>query len=144
MNFKSTVQICQIACALPENNLSKISQRKCCKPFRGICEVKFDEDAEGESILKDIWKSTGPSTREKKREKMVVKVYGPDYANPKRVLVCLIEKGVEFETVPVDLFKGEQKAPEFLKLQPFGSVPVIQDGDYTLFGKALYSWIFTL
>ncbi|KAK3404937.1 glutathione S-transferase F9 [Eucalyptus grandis] len=64
---------------------------------------------------------------------MVVKVYGTDAAAPKRVLVCLIEKGVEFETVPVDLFKGEQKAPEFLKLQPFGSVPVIQDGDYTLF-----------
>ncbi|KAL3715215.1 hypothetical protein ACJRO7_007019 [Eucalyptus globulus] len=29
---------------------------------------------------------------------MVVKVYGPDAAAPKRVLVCLIEKGVEFET----------------------------------------------
>ncbi|XP_030446610.2 glutathione S-transferase F9-like [Syzygium oleosum] len=64
---------------------------------------------------------------------MVVKVYGPDYASPKRVLVCLIEKGVEFETVPIDLFKGEHKAPEFVKLQPFGSVPVVQDGDYTLF-----------
>ncbi|XP_030446658.2 glutathione S-transferase F9-like [Syzygium oleosum] len=64
---------------------------------------------------------------------MVVKVYGPDYASPKRVLVCLIEKGVEFETVPIDLFKGEHKVPEFVKLQPFGSVPVVQDGDYTLF-----------
>lgn len=117
----------------------------CATWFNRLIRASFiNPDAEGESILKDIWKSTGPSTREKKREKMVVKVYGPDYANPKRVLVCLIEKGVEFETVPVDLFKGEQKAPEFLKLQPFGSVPVIQDGDYTLFGKALYSWIFTL
>ncbi|XP_048137985.1 glutathione S-transferase F9-like [Rhodamnia argentea] len=64
---------------------------------------------------------------------MVVKVFGPDYGNPKRVLVCLIEKGVEFETVPLDILKGENRAPEFLKLQPFGSVPVIQDGDYTLF-----------
>ncbi|KAL3715216.1 hypothetical protein ACJRO7_007020 [Eucalyptus globulus] len=64
---------------------------------------------------------------------MVVKVYGPDYASPKRVLVCLIEKGVEFETVGVDLFKGEHKAPEYLELQPFGSLPVVQDGDYTLF-----------
>ena len=48
---------------------------------------------------------------------MAVKVYGPDYASPKRVLVCLIEKGVEFETVPIDLFKGEHQTPEFLKLQ---------------------------
>ncbi|XP_030538616.1 glutathione S-transferase F10-like [Rhodamnia argentea] len=64
---------------------------------------------------------------------MVVKLYGPDSAASNRVLVCLIEKGVEFETVPVDLFKGEQRAPEFLKLQPFGAVPVVQDGDCTLF-----------
>ncbi|KAJ7965047.1 Glutathione S-transferase [Quillaja saponaria] len=63
---------------------------------------------------------------------MVVKVYGPAYASPKRVLVCLIEKEIEFETVPVDIFKGEHKDPEFLKLQPFGVLPLIQDGDYTL------------
>ncbi|RDX68956.1 Glutathione S-transferase F9 [Mucuna pruriens] len=64
---------------------------------------------------------------------MVVKVYGPDYANPKRVIVCLIEKEIEFETVHVDGFKGEHKQPEYLKLQPFGLLPVIQDGDYTLY-----------
>ncbi|KAF5732511.1 hypothetical protein HS088_TW17G00038 [Tripterygium wilfordii] len=64
---------------------------------------------------------------------MVVKVYGPNYASPKRVIVCLIEKGIEFETVPVDLFKGENKSPEYLELQPFGELPVIQDGDYILF-----------
>ncbi|TKY46767.1 Glutathione S-transferase F9 [Spatholobus suberectus] len=64
---------------------------------------------------------------------MVVKVYGPDYANPKRVLVCLIEKEIEFETVHVDGFKGEHKQPEYLKLQPFGLLPVVQDGDYTLY-----------
>ncbi|CAL8138279.1 unnamed protein product [Prunus armeniaca] len=29
--------------------------------------------------------------------------------------------------------EGEHKDPEFLKLQPFGQVPVIQDGDYTLY-----------
>ncbi|TKY46766.1 Glutathione S-transferase F10 [Spatholobus suberectus] len=64
---------------------------------------------------------------------MVVKVYGPTYGCPKRVLVCLIEKEIEFETVHVDLFKGENKEPEFLKLQPFGLLPVIQDDDYTLY-----------
>ncbi|KAM1010624.1 hypothetical protein ACFX2C_046079 [Malus domestica] len=64
---------------------------------------------------------------------MVVKVYGPFYALPKRVLVCLVEKEIEFETSPIDLFKGEHKTPEFLKLQPFGQVPVMQDGDYTLY-----------
>ena len=48
---------------------------------------------------------------------MVVKVYGPHCASTKRVLVCLLEKEVEFEVIPVDLTKGEQKNPEFLKLQ---------------------------
>lgn len=102
--------------------------------------IYYKERVDPERYLEINWSID----EREEEEKMVVKVYGPHYANPKRVLVCLIEKGVEFETVPVDLFKGEQKAPEFLKLQPFGSVPVIQDGDYTLFGKALYSWIFTL
>ncbi|KAL9422924.1 hypothetical protein AB3S75_035083 [Citrus x aurantiifolia] len=50
---------------------------------------------------------------------MVVKVYGPAYASPKRVIVCLIEKQIEFETAPVDLIKGEHRNPEYLKLQSF-------------------------
>lgn len=65
---------------------------------------------------------------------MVVKVYGPTYGCSKRVLACLFEKEIEFETVDIDLFKGEHKQPDFLKLQPFGEVPLIQDGDFTLYG----------
>ncbi|CAN6455518.1 unnamed protein product [Victoria cruziana] len=65
---------------------------------------------------------------------MAVKVYGAAYAScARRVLACLIEKGVDFEIIPVDLLTGEQKKPEFLQLQPFGMVPVIQDGDFTLY-----------
>ncbi|KAF6139613.1 hypothetical protein GIB67_033617 [Kingdonia uniflora] len=64
---------------------------------------------------------------------MVVKVYGPPYASARRVLVCLIEKEVKFEIVPVDILKGENKDPKFLKLQPFGEIPVIEDGDFTLY-----------
>ncbi|KAK4278936.1 hypothetical protein QN277_016708 [Acacia crassicarpa] len=37
---------------------------------------------------------------------MVVKVYGPRTASTKRVLLVLIEKGIEFETVDVDVSKG--------------------------------------
>ncbi|XP_027933498.1 glutathione S-transferase F9-like [Vigna unguiculata] len=64
---------------------------------------------------------------------MVVKVYGQDYASTKGVILCLIEKEVEFETVHVDGFKGEHKQPEYLKLQPFGLFPVVEDGDYVLY-----------
>nr|BCD52748.1 glutathione S-transferase [Gentiana triflora x Gentiana scabra]BCD52750.1 glutathione S-transferase [Gentiana triflora x Gentiana scabra] len=65
---------------------------------------------------------------------MAVKVYGPVTAGcPQRVIVCLIEMGVEFETVHIDLVSGEHKKPDFLLLQPFGQVPVIEDGDFRLF-----------
>lgn len=36
------------------------------------------------------------------------------------------------ELIDVDLVKGEQKAPDFLKRNPFGQVPVIEDGHVTL------------
>ncbi|KAJ4903305.1 Glutathione S-transferase F9 [Raphanus sativus] len=64
---------------------------------------------------------------------MVLKVYGPHFASPKRALVTLIEKGVPFETIPVDLMKGEHKQPAYLALQPFGTVPAVVDGDYKIF-----------
>ncbi|XVE77491.1 hypothetical protein DITRI_Ditri13aG0066900 [Diplodiscus trichospermus] len=65
---------------------------------------------------------------------MVVKVYGPVRAAcVQRVLLCLLEKDVEFEIVHVDLDAGEHKAPDFLLRQPFGQVPAIEDGDLKLF-----------
>ncbi|KAJ6752716.1 GLUTATHIONE S-TRANSFERASE RHO [Salix koriyanagi] len=65
---------------------------------------------------------------------MAVKVYGPATAVcPQRVMVCLLEKGVEFDLVHVDLDSGEQKLPEFLLKQPFGQVPVVEDGDFRLY-----------
>ena len=49
---------------------------------------------------------------------MAVKVYGPVTAGcPQRVLVCLVEMGVDFEVVHVDLETGDHKKPEFLPLQ---------------------------
>ncbi|KAJ6290819.1 hypothetical protein OIU76_027870 [Salix suchowensis] len=65
---------------------------------------------------------------------MAVKVYGPATAVcPQRVMVCLLEKGVEFDLVHVDLDSSEQKLPEFLLKQPFGQVPVVEDGDFRLY-----------
>ncbi|HEX6707890.1 MAG TPA: glutathione S-transferase [Albitalea sp.] len=37
--------------------------------------------------------------------------------------------GLPFEKIEVDLARGAQKTPEFLALNPFGQVPVIEDGD---------------
>ncbi|XP_059624629.1 glutathione S-transferase F11-like [Cornus florida] len=65
---------------------------------------------------------------------MVVKVYGAiKAACPQRVLACLVELGVDFELIHIDLETGEHKSPEFLLRQPFGQVPAIEDGDLKLF-----------
>jgi glutathione S-transferase len=53
--------------------------------------------------------------------------------NCQRVKVVLAEKKLPYETVPVDLKKGEQKKPEYLKLNPYGKVPVLIDGATVLY-----------
>lgn len=53
--------------------------------------------------------------------------------NCQRVKVVLAEKKLPYETIPVDLKKGEQKKAEFLKLNPYGKVPVIIDGATVLY-----------
>lgn len=50
-----------------------------------------------------------------------------------RVKVVLEEKKLSYETVPVDLKRNEQKKPEFLKLSPYGKVPVIVDGETVVY-----------
>jgi len=53
--------------------------------------------------------------------------------NCQRVKVVLAEKKLPYETVPVDLKKGEQKKPDYLKLNPYGKVPVLIDGAAVLY-----------
>ena len=53
--------------------------------------------------------------------------------NCQRVKVVLAEKKLPYEAIPVDLKKGEQKKPDFLKLNPHGKVPVIIDGATVLY-----------
>jgi len=57
--------------------------------------------------------------------------------NCQRVKIALHEKGLRYDTVPVDLQKGEQKKPEFLKLNPYGKVPVIVDEGTVLFESCI-------
>ncbi|KAK9076946.1 hypothetical protein SSX86_005281 [Deinandra increscens subsp. villosa] len=46
-----------------------------------------------------------------------------------RVRIALNLKGLDYEYKAVNLLKGEQKSPEFLKLNPIGYVPALVDGD---------------
>ena len=53
--------------------------------------------------------------------------------NPMKVALFLEEAGLPYEPIPVDTRKGEQFAPEFTALNPNNKVPVIVDGDATVF-----------
>ncbi len=57
--------------------------------------------------------------------------------NCQRVKVALEEKKIPYEILPVDLRKGEQKKPDFLKLNPYGKVPVIIDGETVLYESCI-------
>ncbi|MCL7031928.1 hypothetical protein MKW94_023135 [Papaver nudicaule] len=65
---------------------------------------------------------------------MALKLYGiPMSTCTTRAMICLHEKEVEFELVPVDLYTGEHKQPSYLSKNPFGQVPLLEDDDLTLF-----------
>ncbi|OJA20701.1 hypothetical protein AZE42_12978 [Rhizopogon vesiculosus] len=56
----------------------------------------------------------------------MVKLYGfPTSTCTRLVALVCKEKEVPYELIPVDLTKGEQKAPDFVAKQPFGQVPYI-------------------
>lgn len=53
--------------------------------------------------------------------------------NPTKVALFLEEAGIAFEPKPVDTRKGEQFAPDFVKLNPNAKVPVIVDNGKVVF-----------
>ncbi len=53
--------------------------------------------------------------------------------NPMKVALFLEEAGLDYEAVPVDTRKGDQHAPGFSALNPNSKVPVIVDGEATVF-----------
>ena len=56
--------------------------------------------------------------------------------NPMKVALFLEEAGLPYEAIPVDTRKGEQHQPAFTALNPNAKVPVIVDGDTTVFDSS--------
>lgn len=63
----------------------------------------------------------------------MLKFYYSLAPNPMKVALFLEEAGLEYEAIPVDTRKGQQHMPEFKALNPNAKVPVIVDGEATVF-----------
>lgn len=68
----------------------------------------------------------------------MIKLYTyPASSNSRKVRVVLLEKGLEFERVTIDLSKREQKSPEYLKIHPFGTVPALDDEGFIVYDSTI-------
>ncbi len=57
--------------------------------------------------------------------------------SPRRVRIFLAEKGIEYETVPVDTPNKAHLEADFLTLNPWATVPVLQLDDGTCISEAI-------
>ncbi|UEM23029.1 glutathione S-transferase family protein [Skermanella mucosa] len=63
----------------------------------------------------------------------MIRLYFHYTPNPMKVALFLEEAGLDYEVVPVDTFKGEQHSPDFLKVNPNGKLPAIEDDGVPVF-----------
>ncbi|AEC21681.1 putative glutathione S-transferase protein [Pusillimonas sp. T7-7] len=62
----------------------------------------------------------------------MMKLYGLGPTRSLRARWALQELDAEFEFVPVNILAGENRHPDFLRLNPTGKLPVLVDGDLVL------------
>jgi glutathione S-transferase len=68
----------------------------------------------------------------------MIKLYTfPPSTNSRKVRIALLEKGLEFERINVDLSKREQKNPEYLRIHPFGQVPALDDEGFVIYDSTV-------
>jgi GST-like protein len=66
----------------------------------------------------------------------MLKFYFSGAPNPTKIALFLEEAGMPYEAIPVDTRKGDQHKPDFMKINPNAKVPVIVDGDTTVFDSS--------
>ncbi|KAJ7071628.1 glutathione S-transferase [Mycena amicta] len=65
---------------------------------------------------------------------MTMNIYGSKLATcTRRVATVCHELQIPFELIEVNVMNGENKTAEFLKYQPFGQIPYIDDDGFNLF-----------
>lgn len=65
-----------------------------------------------------------------------MKLYYSQYSRAHRPRWVLEELGVPYELQRIDISKGEQKSPEYLKVHPLGQLPALQDEGKVLIESA--------
>ena len=60
--------------------------------------------------------------------------------SPRRARIFIAEKGIQVETIEVDLRAGEHLKEEFVALNAYGTVPVLQLEDGTCFTSTTAIW----
>lgn len=61
-------------------------------------------------------------------------VYGPTYSTYVRTTrLMLMEKGVEYDLVHIDMMTGEHRGPDYLRRQPFGKLPAFEHNGFQLY-----------
>jgi GST-like protein len=68
-----------------------------------------------------------------KGRRLMLKFYFNGSPNPTKVALYLEEAGLPYEPVAVDTRKGQQFAPDYLKVNPNGKVPAIDDDGTIVF-----------
>ena len=59
----------------------------------------------------------------------MIELYAAGTSNGMRARIALEECGLKYNWHPIDLTKGEQRAPQFLAMNPDGQIPVIIDNE---------------
>ena len=59
----------------------------------------------------------------------MIELFSSDTPNGKKISIMLEEIGYEYKVTKIDLSKGEQFKPEFIKISPFSKIPTIVDHD---------------
>lgn len=62
----------------------------------------------------------------------MIKLYGVPGSRAMRSLWMLEELGVPYENIKINFATGDTRKPDYLKINPNGHIPALQDGDVTL------------
>lgn len=68
----------------------------------------------------------------------MIRLYqSPPSTSSRKVRIALIEKGLDFQRVNLDLAKREHKNADYLKIHPFGQVPALDDDGFIVYDSTI-------